>query len=477
MDSSQKDNPSCRLVFNDTADIAKAIGALSEGASLKSRAVAETYSYSSTDQEFQSLAMAQRSKLYATLTAEQKEEIKSDPEGLSFCMVDSVIADYYFAQLLNAKREIQVGNTVYKYYSNGVAYADVMCAMQLDGIDDLVASIVVTPENQMSYMKITDDVGFRPLNYDLNDDTQSPGDPNLGSLTDFDETFDGHPGSISPIIRVKDTKMLLPNGLSLDPSQIRDVDYNSKGDGTWIHRTTTNLFGKYVIAKNYFDDTHRMTLRFYDQNYIIYAKIGTTVNMQKKKFGLWWNCKSQEMLHGWGPIIVEYSLPNPIPAEAFKHPDMNNPTILNRDRKPFPFNPDRYVMHIPFTDYDFTTPNLNDAFAKAVKKAFDSASNWAKEIVIKPENLSLSCAKDKKFYYIHGPFYRTATERKEMSDNFHFNWFAGSFEFTFSIGDTFKLKSIKFVNNDSAELYRGVVYGAVKYNNTWLGARITKDSD
>lgn len=80
------------------------------------------------------------------MTPIQLDSIANDEEELEFCPSDSVIADIQFAQLLNADREIQVGQTVYKYVPNGVAYTDVSHAADLRSIESVTSTIQVTPE-------------------------------------------------------------------------------------------------------------------------------------------------------------------------------------------------------------------------------------------------------------------------------------------------------------------------------------------
>lgn len=53
----------------------------------------------------------------------------------------------------------------------------------------------------------------------------------------------------------------------------------------------------------------------------------------------------------------------------------------------------------------------------------------------------------------------------------------GTYEFGFSLGSSIKLVKVAFSGNDGVELYRGVVFGAIKYDGKWLAARITKNSD
>lgn len=37
------------------------------------------------------------------------------------------------------------------------------------------------------------------------------------------------------------------------------------------------------------------------------------------------------------------------------------------------------------------------------------------------------------------------------------------------------MKNVTLDGGKSTALHRGIVYGAIKYDNKWLGARITKD--
>lgn len=62
-----------------------------------------------------------------------------------------------------------------------------------------------------------------------------------------------------------------------------------------------------------------------------------------------------------------------------------------------------------------------------------------------------------------------------MTSKFYTKWFPGTFNLTFSFGNTFKIKNIKIDRNDGVEIYRGCVYGAIKYNGRWRAARIYKD--
>ena len=76
--------------------------------------------------QFLSLPNANKQKYLARFTQAQIDSINTDEDSLEFCMSDSIIADDNFAQLLNVTREIEVDDTVYKYYGNGVAFWSIL---------------------------------------------------------------------------------------------------------------------------------------------------------------------------------------------------------------------------------------------------------------------------------------------------------------------------------------------------------------
>lgn len=421
----------------------------------------------------------------SSLTIAQLDSIANDEDELEFCPADSVIADMRFAQLLNADREIQVGQTVYKYMPNGVAYTDEAHAAELKTIEPITSCIQVTPENEGMAMSISSNVDFRIANYQLvtfeervvdgggGGSGGSAGGSTGGSTGGSSGSNGGGTTGTSTSSGIS-----LSNGVTIPLSDIREVDYCDKndGDGNWLHRTWTGIWGRNIVAINKFSKNRKLTMNFYDQNYIIYANIGTKLKMQKKLFGIWWNIKAEEMVQGWETVTVKYDIPQPIEPNTFTHPDMKNPTAATYH--PFPFSNEKVlIFKIPFVNYDFTTKDLNKAFKIASEKAFEAASPWAKQQGKSANKIGLTCFNDREAYIIHGPFSEGVKNKKSMESKFHAKWFPGNCEFSFSVGSTFKLKNIKFSRNDGVELYRGRVYGAIKYKGKWLAARITKDRD
>lgn len=113
----------------------------------------------------------------------------------------------------------------------------------------------------------------------------------------------------------------------------------------------------------------------------------------------------------------------------------------------------------------------------AAKTAFDKASSWAKGEAGNADNIGLLCEQDKYTYVIHGPYSKCVYNKRSVESKFDSRWFPGDWEFTFSFASKFKLVRIKIPRNDGIEIYRGSVYGAIKYKGKWLAARIYKDKD
>ena len=111
-----------RLVLGSSAEIEALLSEMNESGAIRARSVQDLGVLKSNNEElFVSLAEANRQKVMESLTPEQLDSIRNDDEDLEFCPSDSVIADIRFSQLLNANREIQVGDSIYKYFDNGVA--------------------------------------------------------------------------------------------------------------------------------------------------------------------------------------------------------------------------------------------------------------------------------------------------------------------------------------------------------------------
>lgn len=336
-----------RVVASSTEEIQNLISQLQNGNESLTRAQIDN-KLSNNEDLFVSLVEANRKQVMESLTQEQRDSIANDDEELEFCPSDSVIADVYFAQLLNAEREIQVGSVVYKYMENGVAYTDVEHASDLKSVEDITNTIDVTEDNEGVAIPITKTVTFKPMEYEIKT-YDGDDEDNLGRSSGSSSTNSGSTNSSTvpiTILSSSENEIKLSNGVRIGASDIRNVNYNSKGDGSFFHRMWNGIWGRNIVAKKKFSNRRQMVLNFYDQNYIIYANIGTKLKMQKKVCGIWWNIKCPEMIHGWETITMRYHIPQPISPSTFVYQGMKNPTISTYD--PFPFTNEKIILlHIP----------------------------------------------------------------------------------------------------------------------------------
>ena len=432
--------------------------------------------YSDSEEPFVSLIEANRLKVMASLTPEQLDSINNDEDELEFCPADSVIADIQFAMLLNSDREIQVGEFIYKYLPNGVAYVHEKYADELKNIEAVTRPIKVTSVNVGQPMRATQNTNFIPIDYMAltiedeffhQDDCIYEHDPNEppGNSRGGDDT--------SPLPPAP-SGLRLSNGITIPAANIREIGESDSGDANWFQGAWNGLWGKHVVALNKFEKKRQLNLNFYDQNYFIYANIGTKLKMQKKVCGIWWNVKAPEMEQGWDAVCVEYELPKPIQPDMFTYPGMSNPTVHTKHNFPFT-NEECILLKIPLIDYNFTIKDLNKAFNTALNKALDLASNEVKKLVKQEKKpVGLIIMEDQKSYIIYGPYSQHVRDKRSVESKFYIRWFPGEWEFGFSYGASgLELKRIKIDRNDGVSLFTGRVYGAIKYNGKWLAARIS----
>lgn len=430
------------------------------------RAIVMPDEYTEGTEAFKSLYDSNREQTLNSLSEGERQSLENDEDDLEYQLADSVIADYHFALMLNANREIECNDTVYKYYENGVAYVPSEFSDELGNIDEDVAQI--SPEESAG---TTTDMGGH-VKFIVPDNKMVALQENF---TDYDpESGDGGGTLYSP----KNGPMKLQSGFELPESKIREVNFDGGGDGTWIHNAfhgLFGLFGKDILAIQKFSDNRRMVLSFYHLNYVVYTHIGSSVRMQKKVLGIWWNIKAEQMSHGWETICVDYQMPG-ILTEYFGRNQDGTPAIPSTmpKRPDFPFKDNSEIfLHIPFLNIDFTNRNMNDLFWKACNIAWNKI----------PEEMKVTWHKDKiglfsyegpHLYIFSGPMRQEAYDKRSMSSDVYAKAFPCSFEFTFDLSGGFKLKGIRFDLNDHVDIDCGVVYGAVKYRGEWLGARIVK---
>lgn len=370
--------------------------------------------------------------------------------------------------LLNAKREIQVGNTVYRYFPNGVAKVESEYILEIDDCIDEIQTIEVTELNAEKPIPMTSHLVFIPYNYFQNGqlsmwDDEPEGDYYTDPETDTTVQYP------EPII--------LSDGTIIPGENVREVNYNSSGDGGWLHKLTTGLFGRNTVAIKKFTNNKKLVLNLYDQNYIIYSNIGTHLKMQKKVFGIWWNIKAEEMEHGWDVMGLAYKCKKQ-PIEYFVNPNTNKKEYPTHAWNPFPMGTEsRLLFTIPIISYNFTTKDLNRIFKSLVSQAYKTTTNEIRNLIgNNQKRADLMSFSDREILILNGHHSTRETNTRSMQTKFFAKWFPGDYKFGFSFGSSIQFKSFKIDPDDGVRLDCGVVYGAIKYNGKWIGARIYKTS-
>lgn len=260
---------------------------------------------------------------------------------------------------------------------------------------------------------------------------------------------------------------------------IRDINYKDNGDGGWLHKFITGIFGKNVVAINKFEKGRKLTMELYDQNYIIYANIGVKLKMQKRVCGIWWNIKTEEMVLGWDMISLKYTFPKPT-IQYFTNPETQKQEYPSNAWYLFPHEEEkRLLFTIPIVNYDFTGKDVNKVYNSLLKSAISSSANMVKSLIgTNDDKAGLMTFCDKSLSVMAGPKYINKTNVRSVQKDFYAKTFPGTFVIGFKVGgDGLKFNGVELDLNDRVNLDRCSVYGAIKYKGRWLGARIIKDRD
>lgn len=454
------------LHFSSKEELNNAINSINSGsnnAATRASIVSADLSTKKVNSEFISLIEANKKQTLEKLSQAQRDSIINDEDDLEFCLADSIVADYAFSQLLNAAREIQVGDTVYRYFANGVACTDYNNSSSLMDIDKDVQKIKLNEANIGKRIQINENIKFTPIPYSP-EQLQEKNTYTRGGI------IGGEP-------------IYLKNGIIIPANDIRDVDYESNGDGGWLHRAWSRIWGRNVLAIKKYNRHKRLRLGLYDQNYIIYANIGATVKMQKKVCGIWWNCKADEIRLCWSVIGLKYKFEQPV-IKYFNQQNYNSSLSISDYplwmEHNFPFkNENSTLFYIPFTSYKVKIKNVNKAIKSGINELLQKGLNIAKnKINGTPEDYrGLYSNEGCSMFLLTGGDENVTYRSRTLTKKFYAEWFPGNYEVGFSYDGKIKPTSIKFDKGVETKLDCGIVYAAVKFRGKWLAARITKNGD
>lgn len=415
-------------------------------------------------------------------------------EGLIYEPEDSIISDPYFCTVLNSDREIIVGNNVYRYVEEGVVSYNVDDLPLIKETIDQELQLINTSDIQTGQtVTLNNNAQFTKLEYadKLYVETDSEILANAGQVT-----LNPRPPTSAtppqteeeePYIAYGGNKLTLSDGTKISGDKLRKITYKHGGDNdgnndiNWFEDIWDDAVGLNVYAIQEFDSKHRMKVRLFTEDYIIYRSVGMTVRMQKKVLGIWWKIMADEFRYGWSAIECKYVydqalFPQPPSFNGLK-PSTNIPDVM---KKNFPFaNEDIVLVNLDFLNYNFTTGDLNNLLASGIKAGANKLQGWINSGNASdkdnPKGLFTVDEEDRTVYVIYPQGEDFEYDKGREVVRWDCDWFDGNYIIGFNIGigyRSFGVSDLTFERASEIKLGRACIYAAVKYDDEWRGCII-----
>lgn len=406
-----------------------------------------------TNEKFVSLRQYLSEQGLKNLSDHELTEIRN--ESLEYEPEDNIVIDPYIANILNTEREVQIKGDIWRFIDNGVIVYKHTSVSRFSPKDAIIPEVnnMVHGEEMLVTDRNNNKAKFIRINYEPEKNSQCTIYRDNGALR-------------------------LSNDIVISSDNVKKAIYEKGGgSGSWLAKTASSFFGLNVSITNNFDKKHRMKLRMYEQDYIIYRAVGMTVRMQKRKFGIWWRKKAEEIRYGWTEIECEYKYKHP--AFTLQPKKGNGPQALSKYPiamvKKFPFSDSKVILfHIPYTNYDITTGNLNKVFKSGMKSLLPKINKWFKDkqnsnMIDSPRGLFTIRDNDKSILVVFPKMEKISYNTGRVITRWDYKMFSGNFSVGFSstIGGKYRFDNINISTSKSVSIIRGKIYGAVKYDDEW----------
>lgn len=407
----------------------------------------------STDLEFISLKDELRSKHDIILTEQDYSTIIS--EDLVYENDDTLIADSNFASLLNADRVITIDSTVYKYVNEGVLIGCVKNIEDIESID--INSLYKYNIKHREIYPISETVSFIGLN-------NFP----LKELQNSNQ-------NTSTMYKVGDN-------IQFNIDDIKFISYDhSESEANDFQKWLSGLFGTNVVVNNNFDNTHRMRVRLFSQDYLIYSSIGMSVRFQKKFLGIWWRTKADEFRYGWQNIEIQTKYKEAfIPKVTIRDTTPPIQTYPEAIKGPFLYSKDDLILYYISNDkYDTSCKNVIDLYAKSIgsiKGTINKFLNSFPQFAESKAGIYVPYDESRTVRYLIPWGETVAYDKGRDIVTWDYQWFSGYV--TFGLSYNFDSASWISSNVKATKAYeqiitRGEVYAYVRYNNQVKACVIT----
>lgn len=438
---------------------------------------------------------AKKQKL-ATKASMAREELAADA-----VITDQLVPDPNFAAVLNDDLELQVGSDLIKVTPQGtyITRAANKAALEKMASDNSIDSLDYTPGT------LVGDGMYAMGNGITRYDTYKE-DPNPSIIqpiyTDDGGVGGGGGGGTPPASMPCEIKQpqtqafqgaLPAGGYCAFPSYL----YGAK---TVVGGALQNLFGVNSSRENNFDSDHRIKVKLYNFDYIVYSSIGLKAKFQERGlFGIWGKADCPQIVLGWDAVVFEdklaYSATAPI-LPAYNSTGVQSYFVKANERYQFVNFGVPAEMVSELSSVLVGRFGLTQAASDIENKLYDvsatkladlTASLWSYvNTTYAPGQVALNNSITKGFRQIFPDKETIALSRFEQAYvntgevDLVFNWntcqltysgyIDGSFSFGANIvGPTYSNKAQAY------DVKKASVYGAAQYQGAWKGVRIIQE--
>lgn len=391
----------------------------------------------SRSKNFTSLYDALVEEKLSHLDKEAIEEITR--EGLIYEPEDDFLGSTAFSLFLNQKREIKVEGKIYRYVPNGVfIYSNSQLSTLVDQVD-------ISPFDSMANgdeIVLEEGIIFHRIEY--------------AKTVVSAET---RASSLSPV-----GGFTLDNGAYIPADRIHATLYEEEGGDAgkfrrWVASLGSNVS---VLSINEFDSKHRMTLRVYSQDFVIYKGTGMAVRFQQKVLGVWFRKKTDEIRYGSVGPLCKYTYKDP---RALLSDIIIKPAPKSYYSKPVVF----FEVTVPYLkNLSISNQDIQKLLGDALKNNQTTISRFLNNNPSLDKNpRGVFATENPRVEYFLFP---RVTEQVEYNDRresmeWDVNWLFGA-TLSYNLGGSFSV-SPYIPDTKSIEILRIFTYGAVKYNGIW----------
>lgn len=265
------------LQFGSAEEFSEVVTALKERKALDIKLLPATRAAAQAQVgEFVSLRQHLVEQGLQEFTDAELAEITAD--SLEYEPEDSLIVDPYMTAVLNGEREVQVGDKICRFVDEGMIMYD---ANEKVLFEPALVEHKVPAESLIhgQSMEVEDMRGtkaqFVKIDY-IKPVEHILVDGNIGGGSGGGSSSGGNNNSGGGTVTYNyDGSITLTNGVRIPQDRVRRATYKKGGgNGSWLAKGVSGLFGLNVTITNNFNKRHRMKLRMYEQDYIIYRAVG-----------------------------------------------------------------------------------------------------------------------------------------------------------------------------------------------------------